>query len=113
MPNRYSLQMISLGKAEDFDAYINEPGQKVLVDFYAGWCEPCKWLDEILYEIGNDMPDEILILKIDIETFPELKDRFEVKSVPVLALFIDGKIAWRMNGFASGPELIKIISSFV
>jgi thioredoxin 1 len=85
----------------------------VLVDFYAGWCEPCKWLDVILSEIDNQLPPNTLILKVDSEKFQELADSYGVRSVPVLALFKSGSVVWRMNGFLMGPDLVSRIQSHV
>jgi len=78
----------------------------VLADFYAQWCEPCKWLDLILEAVDNDITEPVTILKIDIDKQPELTDEFEIKSVPVLIVFLDQKLVWRMNGFLSKHDLI-------
>lgn len=85
----------------------------VLVDFYAGWCEPCKWLDVILNEIEPDLPSNSLIIKVDIELHQDLADSYGVRSVPVLAIFKSGSVLWRMNGFLMGPDLLAKVKSFV
>ncbi|MBK8874252.1 MAG: thioredoxin family protein [Bacteroidetes bacterium] len=84
----------------------------VLVDFFATWCEPCKWLDSILESIDASLPDGSLILKIDSDLYSNLASEYEVRSVPTLLLFVDGKVAWRMNGFKTGPELLEVMETF-
>ncbi|MBL7914806.1 MAG: thioredoxin family protein [Bacteroidia bacterium] len=84
----------------------------VLVDFYASWCEPCKWLDSILESINSSIPEGSSILKIDTELFSDLATEFEIRSVPVLLLFVDGEVVWRMNGFKTGPELLEVMQTF-
>ncbi len=85
--------------------------QVVLVDFYADWCEPCKWLDSILIDVEENIPGEVAILKINSEQLFELTQNFQVMSVPVLLLFKNGLLIWRMNGFLTAAELTEKINS--
>ena len=90
----------------NFSEIINS-STPVLIDFYADWCEPCKWLEPILDEVKNQMDDKITIHKIDIDKHEDLKKEYTIMSVPVLMLFKNGKLLWRMNGFMYAPDLIK------
>lgn len=85
----------------------------VLVDFYAEWCEPCKWVEPILDQVKEAIKGELEIVKIDIDKNPGLKDEFQVQSVPTLAIFKNGEILWRMAGFCTAPELIKIVKHYL
>ena len=78
----------------------------VLVDFYAGWCEPCKWLDIILKEVDTGFSGPLLILKIDSEKYQELVQEYDIRSVPVLLIFKNNTLIWRMNGFLDTNEMI-------
>lgn len=84
----------------------------VLVDFYADWCEPCKWLDPILQEVSKQTGDQATILKIDIDQHPALKKEYLILSVPVLIIFKNGEPCWRMNGFKQAKELIDQLLVF-
>lgn len=81
----------------------------VLVDFYADWCEPCVFLDEILTELELRMKGSVKILKVDIDQQPDLVRHFGFRSVPWLLLYNKGKEVWRMHGFMMVPELEKVI----
>ena len=81
----------------------------LLVEFYADWCEPCKMLDVILEEVRNHMGEKIFIQKIDVDVSKEISEFYHVMSVPVLMLFKNGKLVWRINGFLMANELIKTI----
>ncbi len=96
---------------QDFDAVINAD-KPVLVDFYADWCDPCKWLVPILDEVKKNIHGKGSILKINIEEHELLKNLYEIRSVPTLIIFKNGKIEWRMNGFKTAPELTKIIEEY-
>jgi len=84
----------------------------VMVDFFADWCEPCKWLDLILESLEKELPIGAQIVKIDVEKFTELASNFNVRSVPVLVLFKNGQEVWRMNGFLTKEGLLDKFESF-
>jgi thioredoxin 1 len=90
----------------NFSEVINS-STPVLIDFYADWCEPCKLLEPILDEVQNKMGGKITIHKIDIDKHDKLKKEYTIMSVPVLMLFKNGKLLWRMNGFMYASDLIK------
>lgn len=103
--------MKTINSEGEFRAITGASGT-VLVDFYASWCEPCKWLDSILESINSSIPEGSSILKIDAELYSDLATEFEIRSVPVLLLFVDGEVVWRMNGFKTGPELLEVMHTF-
>jgi thioredoxin 1 len=101
--------MITIDTEVMFDQLLKAPGI-VLADFYADWCAPCKYLDEVLERLEIRLPDGVSIVKIDSDGHPELSRRYHVMSVPVLVLFKSGQEVWRMNGFHLEDELLEIIT---
>ncbi len=85
----------------------------VLVDFYADWCEPCKWVIPVLDEVEKHFSENLLLHKIDIDKNAELAKSLHIMSVPTLMLFVKGKEVWRMRGFDPAPALIKTIKSLI
>ena len=96
---------------EHFTDHIHT-NELVLVDFYADWCEPCKWLDVILEEIDQHVEFPISILKIDTDKSVELVHEYNLRSVPVIMIFKNGILKWRMNGFLTTPELLSKLKYF-
>lgn len=96
---------------EEFQNLINSD-KPVLVDFYADWCDPCKWLVPILDEVENKIVGKGIILKINVENNLILKNTYHIQSIPTLIIFKKGKLLWRMNGFKTANELISIIEQF-
>lgn len=88
---------------EDNDLNSKLKDKKILVDFYADWCGPCKMLGTILEEM--DFP----ILKINVDKFPELARQFGVMSIPTIILFDNGKEIKKNIGFLSKNELEKFL----
>jgi len=85
----------------------------VLVDFYATWCEPCKWVEPILKDVMISLSEKIHLHKVDIDKLPDIAKENHVLSVPTLMLFKDGKEIWRMRGFDTAPALISTLGKFL
>lgn len=81
----------------------------VLVDFYADWCAPCKMMPPILKQLKSEMGDRIIIIKIDTEKNPAVAIRYQVRGIPNLTLFRNGKVIWQQAGVIQAPQLKQII----
>ncbi|CAM4214236.1 thioredoxin [Gillisia hiemivivida] len=81
----------------------------VLVDFYADWCGPCKALAPILKDAKSSLGDKVKIVKIDVDKNQELSSQYQVRGVPTLILFKDGKQLWRQSGVVPKDEIVRII----
>ncbi|EDP70428.1 thioredoxin C-2 [Flavobacteriales bacterium ALC-1] len=93
-----------------FNAII-ESKTPVLVDFYADWCGPCKMLAPILKQVKGDLGEGVKIIKIDVDKNQALAAKYQVRGVPTMLLFKDGKQVWRQSGVLQKNEIITIINS--
>ncbi len=78
-------------------------GERVVVDFYANWCGPCKMLRPILDEIAA--LEKIKIVSIDVDSADELASKYGIISIPCVILFENGKELTRSVGLKSREEL--------
>ena len=96
------MEIIHLEK-QNFKELIKE---KVLVDFYANWCGPCKMLSPILERTDS----ELKVIKVDVDSFEDLAREYGVMSIPTLILFENGKEIKRNIGFISEEQLEKFLN---
>ena len=81
----------------------------VLVDFWARWCQPCLIQGPILENLTADSEKDVKIVKVDVEKHSDLAIAFQVRSIPTLILFKNGKPVKRMIGIQSEEALTKLI----
>ena len=93
-----------------FSELINQESP-VLVDFYAEWCGPCKTMSPILKDVKDNLKERVSIIKIDVDKNQELASKYQVRGVPTLLLFKNGKQVWRQSGVLQKNELIDVITA--
>ena len=81
--------------------------KKVLVDFYANWCGPCRMLRPILDSVAEELNKKIVSINIDDNS--SLAEKYNVSSIPCLVLFENGKETKRSVGLISKDEVIDLI----
>ena len=88
---------------------IIQSDKPVLVDFFATWCGPCQMLDPILKEVKANLGERISIIKIDVDKNQAVAAQYQVRGVPTMILFQNGKQLWRQSGVLSKEDIIKVI----
>ena len=97
------MEILHLEKENFKELVKNE--KKVLVDFYAEWCGPCKMLAPVLESVES----KVKVIKVNTDEFDELSREYGVMSIPTLVLLEDGKEVKRNVGLLSKNELEKFI----
>ena len=93
-----------------FQEIINQ-NKPVLVDFFAEWCGPCKMMSPILDDVKKRVGENASIIKIDVDKNPQAAATYQVRGVPTLILFKNGKPIWRQSGVVPANELENLINT--
>lgn len=92
---------------KDSAEFNNETAKgKVLVDFFATWCGPCKMLAPIVEKVASEHED-ITVLKIDVDEVPDVAAKYGIRSIPTLILFEDGKAVDMKLGYMPEDSVLR------
>ena len=93
---------------DNFQAIVLESEKKVLLDFWATWCGPCKMIAPIVEQIAEERSD-ILVGKIDVDSQMELAVQFGIVSIPTLVVMEKGQLVEKSVGYQSREDIMKLL----
>jgi len=93
-----------------FEADVLKSSQPVLVDYWAEWCGPCKQIAPILDEVSLTYQGKLQIAKMNVDENRDIPAKFNIRGIPTLMLFKDGKLAATKVGALSKAQLTAFIN---
>lgn len=96
--------------SENFDRVVMQSEKTVLIDFWAGWCGPCRMLAPIIDEIAEEYADTVTVGKINVDEQPQLAAAFGVESIPTLIAFKNGVPLGALVGLQTKESVIDLIT---
>lgn len=81
--------------------------KKVLIDFYAEWCAPCKQMTPYLLKMQKDLADKVVIIRLNADEHKSLMKQMKIEELPTLLLYENKEIKWKHSGFISEEDLNK------
>ena len=103
------MSVISIEESE-FNEKVLKSNKKVLVDFYADWCGPCKMLSPIVEKISEEN-DTYDFVKINVDNAEDISRKYGVMSIPTLIIFDKGEEIKKSVGFKSLDELKEFLNN--
>ena len=94
---------------EKFEEQVLKNEKPVLVDFWAEWCGPCKMVGPILEEISEEMANDIVIAKHDIDSEPNMPTKYGVRGIPTMLLFKGGELKVTKVGATPKSDIVAFI----
>lgn len=92
---------------ENFDLVKNSD-KKVLIDFYADWCGPCRMVSPFVDQIAEERPD-ILVAKVNVDEQAELANVFGVSSIPTLVVMQNGAVVTQAAGARPKAQILAML----
>jgi thioredoxin 1 len=97
---------------DDFEAQVIKAPGKVLVDFWAEWCGPCRMIGPVLEEMSGDHQD-ITFLKLNVDEAPAVAQQFNVMNIPTILAFEGGELKQRVVGAMPKAKLAEELEAFL
>ena len=95
---------------ESFEKDVLQAVGPVLVDFWAEWCGPCKQIAPALDQIAEELADQVIVAKVNIEESPATPSRYGVRGIPTMMLFRGGQMASMKVGAMPKQKILDWLS---
>ncbi len=94
---------------ENFENEVMNSDKPVLLDFWAGWCGPCKMLSPVIDEIADETVGSVKVVKINVDEQTELASRYKVMSIPTLLAIKNGEVVSKKVGVQPKEEILAMV----
>lgn len=97
---------------DDFEATVLKASGKVLVDFWAEWCGPCRTIGPVLEQMADDYP-AVTFVKLNVDEAPAVAQQFSVMNIPTILAFEGGELKQRIVGAMPKAKLAEELDGFL
>lgn len=95
--------------SENYEEEVLNSKEKVLIDFYADWCGPCKMMAPVVEEVAEELEGKIKVGKVNVDDNQDLAMKYGIMSIPTLVVIENGKAVKTLVGFRSKQELKNLL----
>lgn len=98
---------------DNFAADVIEADTAVLVDFWAGWCAPCKAIAPVLEDLAREYEGKVKIVKVDVTACEATAIKYNIRNIPALLMFKNGEVVAQQVGAAPRSKLAAFIDQSI
>ncbi len=97
----------------EFDEIVRDAAVPIFVDFWASWCGPCRMAAPEVAKVAQSLAGKIVVLKVNTEQEQQLSARYNIRSIPNFAVFLNGQMQWQQAGMINQQQMEHILSRWV
>ena len=97
----------------NFEKEVIQSKNPVLVDFWAEWCGPCRMVAPIVKEIGQDFDGRVVVAKLDVDSNPEVSNKYGIRNIPTILFFKNGQIVDKQVGAVPKNILVAKVEAIL
>jgi thioredoxin 1 len=98
---------------DTFEKVVIQSPDLIMVDFWATWCGPCKIVAPVVEELAQEYAGKVNFAKVNTDENPDIASRFNIRGIPTLIFFKDGKVLDQIVGAVPKAQLKSKIDSFL
>ncbi|MDB4970602.1 MAG: trxA [Myxococcales bacterium] len=92
-----------------FEADVLQSKEPVLIDFWAPWCGPCRAIAPVVEQLAKEYAGKVRMVKVNIDDNPRVPTQYDVRSIPTLLLFKEGKVVGQIVGAVPKPKIEELV----
>jgi thioredoxin 1 len=92
-----------------FENDVLKSTEPVLIDFWAPWCGPCRAIGPVVEQLAKEYAGKVKMVKVNIDDNPRVPTQYDVRSIPTLLLFKDGKVLGQIVGAVPKPKIEELV----
>ncbi|MGA2407129.1 MAG: thioredoxin [Bacteroidales bacterium] len=97
----------------NFDEVVIKSVKPVIVDFWAEWCGPCRMISPIIEEISYEFEGKVVVVKCDVDSSPSVATKYNIRNIPTVLFFKDGKIADKQVGAVPKNNFVAKLNALI